>query len=314
MELRQLEHFVAIAEEQSFTRAARRLSYVQSALSVSIQALERELGVRLFDRTTHRVVLTDVGAAVLSIATRTLASVDEVRDTADAFQGVIRGTLRIGLMQTFTFVDVPALLGRFHEDHPSVDIQIRPSVGGSAALVEDVRQGAADIAFASLPDDLSGLAVTPLGEEELLLVGRTDRLPAGRGPIKLQAIGADRFLDFPVGWGVRAVIDHAFADAGLERGIVVEVADTATLVRLVAAGLGMAILPRSLVPEDLSLRTRRLTPTLSWRAVMVLPARRPASTAARALAEIVIDSTHQGGRRPTAPMVVTASTSRPAKT
>lgn len=291
MELRQLEHFVAIAEEESFTRAARRLSYVQSALSVSIQALERELGVRLFDRTTHRVALTDVGTALLATATRTLASVDELHDTAAAFRGVIRGTLRIGLMQAFRFVDVPGLLGRFHEDHPDVDIQIRPSVGGSAALVEDLRQGGADIAFVSLPGDLSGLAVTPLGEEELLLVGRRDRLPAGRGPIKLTAIGEARFLDFPAGWGVRAVIDEAFAAAGLDRHVAIEVADVATLSRLVASGLGVAILPRSLLPHGLEVQTRPLTPPLWWRAVMAVPARRPVSTAAQALAELVIDST-----------------------
>ena len=250
MELRQLEHFVAIAEEESFTRAARRLSYVQSALSVSIQALERELGVRLFDRTTHRVTLTDVGAAMLSPARRTLTSLDEVRDTAAAFRGVIRGTLRIGLMQAFPFLDVPSLLGRFHEEHPSVDLQIHPSVGGAAALVEDLRQGAADIVFVSLPAELSGLTVTPFGDEELLLAGRRDQLPAGRGPIALEEIGGARFVDFPTGWGVREVIDHAFAAAGVDRQITIEVADSATLTRLVAAGLGLAILPRSLLPQD----------------------------------------------------------------
>src|SRR5258708_39043583 len=94
MDIRQLEQFVAIAEERSFTRAARRLSYVQSALSVSIQSLERELGVRFFDRTTHRVVLTDAGEALLPSARRTLTSAEETRDLAAAVKGVLRGRLR----------------------------------------------------------------------------------------------------------------------------------------------------------------------------------------------------------------------------
>src|ERR1700731_4615369 len=101
MELRQLEHFVAIAQDRSFTKAAQRLSYVQSALSVSIQAREKELDVRLFDRSTHHVTLTDAGEALLGPAQRTLASAEETRDAAAAVKGVLRGTLRIGLMQSF---------------------------------------------------------------------------------------------------------------------------------------------------------------------------------------------------------------------
>src|SRR6201988_5169480 len=106
MEIRQLAQFVAIAEERSFTRAARRLGYVQSALSVSIQSLERELGVRLFDRTTHQVLLIDAGEALLPSARQTLASVEQTRDVAAELKGVLRGTVRVGIMQTFPFVDV----------------------------------------------------------------------------------------------------------------------------------------------------------------------------------------------------------------
>jgi DNA-binding transcriptional LysR family regulator len=293
MELRQFEHFVAVAEAESFTRAARRLSYVQSALSVSIQALERELGVRLFDRTTHRVALTDAGAALLPTARRALGAIEEARDTAAAFHGVLRGTLRIGLMQAFAFVDVPDLLGRFHEEHPDVEIQIRPSAGGSAALVDELRQGESDIAFVSLPDDPPSVVATPLGVEELVLVGRPGRLLSGRGSVTLDAIAAADFVDFPSGWGVRTIIDRAFTAADLRRDVTIEVADVATLIRLVRAGLGVAVLPRSLLPNgDPAIRTRSLMPALSWRAVMAVPADRPVSGAARALAELV--SQHAG--------------------
>src|ERR1700742_1413176 len=94
MELRQLEHFVAVAEDESFTRAARRLGYVQSALSVSVQSLERELSVRLLDRTTHRVRLTDAGEALLPSARKAVAAADEIRNGAAAMKGLLRGTLR----------------------------------------------------------------------------------------------------------------------------------------------------------------------------------------------------------------------------
>jgi DNA-binding transcriptional LysR family regulator len=290
MEVRQLEHFVAIAEEQSFTRAARRLSYVQSALSVSIQSLERELGVRLFDRTTHRVALTDAGDALLPYARQTLASVEQTRDVAAALTGVLRGTLRVGIMQAFPFVDVADLLGRFHRQHPEVEIGVRPSAGGSRALVEELRHGAIDIAFVSLMEDPIGVVSTPLGVEELHLVGTAELLPPRRAKVQLSELTEATFVDFPGGWGVRAAVDHAFAAAGLSRRVTIEVADVNTCLRLIGAGLGVAVLPLSLLQDDARLQTRRLASRLTWRVVMALPSNRPSRAAARALAELVTDA------------------------
>ena len=185
MELRQLEHFIAIAEDGSFTKAARRLNYVQSALSVSVKALEGELRVRLFDRTTHRVALTSAGEALLPAARRTLAAAEETRDVAAAVRGVLRGALRVGIMQSFAFADVPGLLGRFHRQHPGVEIQVRPAAGGSAALLDELREGGLDIAFVALLDPASGVDAVPLGSEELVLVAAPQWAPAGRGPVPL---------------------------------------------------------------------------------------------------------------------------------
>src|SRR5487761_1424294 len=141
MEFRQLSHFVAVAEDGSFTKAARRLNYVQSALSVSVQGLERELSVRLFDRTTHRVTLTGAGESLLPAARRTLAAAEEIHDLAAQVRGVLRGTLRVGIVQSFAFADVPGLLGTFRQQHPEVEIQVRPAAGGSATLIEELRRG-----------------------------------------------------------------------------------------------------------------------------------------------------------------------------
>jgi DNA-binding transcriptional LysR family regulator len=286
MELRQLAHFVAVAEEQSFTRAARRLSYVQSALSVSIQSLERELGVRLFDRTTHSVALTDAGEAVLPCARETLASVEQTRDIAAAVKGVLRGTVRIGLMQSFAFLDVADLLGRFHRQHPGVEIQLRPSPGGSQSLVEQLRRGDIDIAFVSAMEDPVGVSTTELGVEDLHLVGTAELLPPRRPRTDLSALAEATFVDFPAGWGVRAAVDHAFAAAGVNRRVTIEVADVGTCLQLLRAGLGVALLPRSLLQADDPLQTRRLTSRLTWRVVMALPSNQPTRAAAHAFAEL----------------------------
>lgn len=291
VELRQLEHFVAVAEEQSFTRAAQRLSYVQSALSVSIQSLERELGIRLFDRTTHRVVLTDAGESLLEPAKRTLDSVEDARDAVAAVKGVIRGTLRIGIMQSFRFLDVPDLLGRFHREHPGVEIRTRPAAGGSASLLEQLRNGDLDMVFAALTDAVPAeLSVTPLAFEEIVFVSNEELARPGEGPLPLRDLAEETFVDFPVGWGVRTVIDRAFTDEGVNRRITIESADVATSLQLVQSGLGVALIPPSLVsPTDQGLRTRTLEPRIGWHVAMVTPKTR-VSNAARAFIEIVLST------------------------
>src|SRR6202035_881207 len=123
MELRHLQHFVAVAEERNFTRAARRLHLVQSALSVSIRSLERELDARLFERTTREVKLTDAGRILLPEARRTLDAAASAQAAVFSAHEGLRGTLRLGLMQLVSAADVGSLIARFHRARPLVDIR-----------------------------------------------------------------------------------------------------------------------------------------------------------------------------------------------
>src|SRR5688572_28842154 len=107
MELRHLEYFVAVAEELSFTRAARRLRVVQSGVSTVIRALERELGAPLFDRSTREVMLTDAGRALLREARTTLDSAQAAREAVQEVVAGIKGTLTVGTMTWLAFVDLP---------------------------------------------------------------------------------------------------------------------------------------------------------------------------------------------------------------
>ena len=289
MEIRQLEHFVAVAEEQSFTRAARRLSYVQSALSVSIQSLERELGVRLLDRNTHRVELTDAGEALLPAVRQTLTSVEQTRDVAAALKGVVRGSLRIGIMQAFGFLDLSALLGEFHRRHPDVEIQMRPSPGGSQAMLDELKRGEVDIVFASVMDEPPGVTTTELGVENLCVVGAKELLAPRRARVELSELTGSSFVDFPSGWGVRTVVDRAFAAAGLKREVTIEVGDVGTFVALVQEGLGVAIAPLSILPRGHPLEVRRLASAVKWRVVMGRASNRPMRAAANAFATLVLE-------------------------
>src|SRR5262249_9884044 len=118
VELRHLEYFVAVAEELSFTRASRRLHVVQSGVSSAIQGLERDLGAALFDRDRHKVTLTEAGRALLPEARATLAAAQAAADAVAEATAGLRGTLSIGTMTSTGPIDLPALLGRFHEQHP----------------------------------------------------------------------------------------------------------------------------------------------------------------------------------------------------
>jgi len=289
MELRQLEHFVTIAEEHSFTRAAGRVHLVQSALSVSIRALERDLGVRVFERSTHHVLLTDAGEALLPEARGTLAAAEHARDAVSAVQGIVRGTLRIGIMQSLTLVDVASLLARFHGLHPGVEIQTRPSVGGSAALAEEVRRGRLDCAFVSLPGDVPlGLSITLLASEPFLLIAAPDGLPADGVDLTLRDLDGAGFVDFPRGWGTRVAIDQAFAAAGFERSVDVEVADVTTYIELVRAGLGLGFLPRSMLgSRDVFLDECVIPSIPEWEVVLAVPVNAPPTAAAKSFLALV---------------------------
>ena len=290
MELRHLEYFVAVAEELSFTRASRRLHVVQSGVSSAIQGLERELGATLFDRNRHRVTLTEAGLALLPEARATLAAAQAAADAVAEAAAGLRGTLSIGTMISTGSIDVPALLGRFHEQHPAVLVRLRVMPGGSADLAREVASGGLDLALLSLPGDAPpGLTVRPLAQEPLMLICGAKHPLANAEAVRLDALANETFVDFPVGWGTRAVVDRAFATAGLDRQVSFEVADYTTAAGLVATGLGVAFIPAS---TALGLGGLARVPVegaaMNWRILVATSATRRPSAAARAfLAELL---------------------------
>jgi DNA-binding transcriptional LysR family regulator len=291
VELRQLEHFVAVAEEKSFTRAAARVHVGQSAVSVSIRTLERELGARLFERTTHQVTLTDAGAALYAEARRTLVAADAARDAVASVLGVVRGTLRVGVMQSLNAVDLASVLARFRLDHPGVDLYLRPALGGSASLADATRDGQLDLAFVSLGvGQRTGLSTTVLASEPLVLVGTAATLAPGRAALAPADVADATFVDFPEGWGTRTAADEMLASGRGPRPVSIEVADVSTFLDLVRAGLGLGLLPRSMVPRDRRLIVRRFTPKTTWDVMVVQAEERPASAAAKAFMSLVLAS------------------------
>ncbi len=258
MELRQLEYFVAVAEECHFTRAAKRMHVAQSGLSASIRSLERELGASLFVRSTRQVELTPAGRALLVEARRALSATDAARDAVAAVQGLVRGSVAIGSLQCLHVVHLPAVLARFHAAHPGVEIRLRH--GGSNELTDEVRSGRLDIAFVSLPVRADDLKVSPLAGEPLVLACGLDHALAQRDEVDLTELDAEPFVDFSRDWGSRDVVDSVVG----ERRIAFEVNDVHSLLDLVAFGLGVALVPQSFSVKTDKVRFVGLSELKRW--------------------------------------------------
>ena len=269
MELRQLEYFVAVAEECHFTRAAGRLQVAQSGLSASIRSLERELGAPLFLRSTRSVELTPAGQALLVEARRALAATDAAKDAVAAVQGLLRGSLSVGSLQCLHVVHLPAVLARFAAAYPGLEIRLRQ--GGSNELVEQVRTGRLDLALVSRPARCpDGLVVESLGSEPLVLACAPEHPFAARAEVDPAELEAERFIDFQPDWGTRDLADQVLAAAGTVRRVALEVTDVHSLLDLVTFGLGVALVPQSFAAKTDRARFVPLAGTRpSWETVTV---------------------------------------------
>ncbi|MEU5420815.1 LysR family transcriptional regulator [Streptomyces sp. NPDC001407] len=293
MELRHLEHFVAVAEEQHFTHAAERLRVAQSGVSASVRALERELGAELFIRTTRRVGLTDAGRALLVEARRTLACAAAAREAVAAVQGLTGGTLSVGTEQCMGTVDAGALLASFHALHPQVEVHMEQA--GSGRLLEQVRRGELDLAFVVHDDVHDGVRLRRIAEEPLMLLCRADHPLAGvGGPVPAARLAGEVFVDLHPDWGARRAADLAFAEAGVTRKVALQVNDVYTLLDLVSRGLGAAVVPRpvTLKEQARGLSAVPLEGPVRWKVGVAVPAAGQPTAAARALLATI---GHRGG-------------------
>ncbi|MFJ7076308.1 LysR family transcriptional regulator [Streptomyces sp. NPDC098781] len=243
MDLQQMRYVVAVAETRNFTRAAERCFVVQSSLSHRIAGLERELGVKLFARSSRRVELTGAGEAFVAAARECLAAADRAVADAAAATGVVRGRLAVGVIVTTAAVDVPDLLQRYRARYPDVHVVLRS--GRSDELAAAVRDGELDIAFLGLPEGErpSGVEALVLDHDEHALVVSAGHRLAGASRVTLREIAEETFVDFAAGTPARAQSDRAFAAAGLVRDVAYEAGVVELISRLVARGLGIALLP-----------------------------------------------------------------------
>lgn len=279
MELRQLEYFVAVAEEGSFTRAAERVHVAQPGVSAQIRRLERELGHDLLDRSGRAVTLTAVGAAVLPLARAALGSVEAVRRTVEEMAGLVRGVVRVGMVVSCGTMDVPELLSAFHTAFPDVEITLVEA--NSDELTQSLVDGVLDLALIGYagpaPD---GLAVRVLTDEPLVAAVTAEDPWRDRESVTMDELLGRGLISLPPGTGLRGALDEA---CGTRRPrIAFEASAPSMVITLARRGLGPALLAASMVPPDLC-AVRVTGPEPSSRLAFAWRAGGPRSPAARAL-------------------------------
>ena len=288
VELRQLNYFVAVATEKSFTLAARRLHVVQSAVSAAIASLERDLRVTLFERNAQRVALTEAGAALLPEALAVLDAAQGARDVVDELGRGVRGSVRVGMLAGLGQVDLPALAGDFRRRYPGVELRLQ-EVRGSAEIAAALLSGEVDVGFLGVVDTVN----RDLCTRELLRVPQVLAVPAGhplarRRTVAVADLAEEDFVDFPPGFANRAVADQVFAAARIERRIAVEVGGVEQAADFVRHGVGIAIIPAFAVRGDGAVRMLKVKDqSLEWSLHLATPRKRKPTAALRALTGLV---------------------------
>ncbi len=246
MELRQLGYFVAVARERSFTRAAERLHLAQPGISHQIRQLEAELGSELFDRSAKPVRLTPAGRALLPHAAGALDAVDAGRDSLDRLRGVVSGHVSVGTIPGIPHIDLAALLAAFHRQHPHVEMTLREE--HPVALLEHLRHddyGAANVGM-SQPEPPDGLHGELIRAEPLVLLAAPDHRLGHLRSAPVTQLREEPVVTLTRGSALRTHLENACDAAGFPARVTLETSDINLLGDLVARGLGVTIVPRSI--------------------------------------------------------------------
>ncbi|MGE8687425.1 MAG: LysR substrate-binding domain-containing protein [Achromobacter sp.] len=239
LDLDALQIFKAVADQGGVARAALHLNRVQSNVSTRLKQLEASLDAPLFRRQNRRLVLSDQGRVLLSYADRLLRLSDEAQ--AAVREGSPRGVLRIGTMESTAAARLPPILAAYHASWPQVRIEL--VTGTSAALAAKVRNYDIEAAFVARPFPAEGLAVVDAFQEELALIS-----PMAWDPIEsARELGDRSVIAFAAGCSYRRILESWLNQEGVTPGNVMEFASYHAIVACVAAGSGVAIVPRSVL-------------------------------------------------------------------
>lgn len=244
MELRQIRQFVALADTLNFHRAARLLNMSQPPLSISMQKLEQEMEVKLFDRLTRGVALTEAGLAALPHARKILRDVDMMRDAASATVNGMRGRLGVGFVGSAVYGLLPKVVPLFRAERPLVELRLREDT--TLEILNGLESGELDIGVLRTPVfDIGEVNLEPLYREEMILVLPNDHPLRKRKTVRLEELRGEAFIGYDRARlpSYHALTLGACESAGFQPRVVEEAAHVQTMIALVESGIGVALAP-----------------------------------------------------------------------
>lgn len=285
--LRQLKVFITVAQARSFSRAGEMIGLSQSAVSHSVKELELQTGVRLLDRTTREVVLTEAGQQLAVRLERLLDELNSTLREAGQIGQQLTGKVRVAASQTISAHLIPQCIAHSNHLYPDIDFVLhdRPQQW----VLESIRQGEVDFGIVIDPGAVGDLQCEAILSEPFLLLCRNDDPFAARTSVAWQDVQDRKLVLQDYASGSRPLIDAALARQGIDAAIVQEIGHPATLFPMVESGIGISILPALALPlpQDSQLCVKRLTPVVERQLMLARRKNRSLSTAAQALWEVV---------------------------
>jgi DNA-binding transcriptional LysR family regulator len=281
-----LRIFVTVAQAKSFSRAGDIIGLSQSAVSHSVKELEAQTGVRLLDRTTREVVLTEAGHQLAARLERILDELHSTLREAGQVGTQLTGTVRVAASQTISAHLIPQCIAQSNELYPAIDFVLhdRPQQW----VLESIRQGEVDFGIVIDPGAVTDLQCEAVLSEPFLLLCREDHPLAQREWVNWQDLYHERLVLQDYASGSRPLIDAALAHFSIDANIVQEIGHPATLFPMVEAGIGISVLPAlAPLPQGSHLQVKRLTPVVERQLMLARRKNRSLSTAAQALWDVV---------------------------
>ena len=288
MELRQLRLFIEVAKHKSITKAAENMHISQPALSKSLMTLEDELGMTLIIRTNKTSDLTDAGKVVLEYALRMTVLVDEMKTTLIDMTNLSRGQINIGLPPFIGSLFFPRVMAKFHHAFPNIELNITEY--GGARVVKSVEEGEFELGVAVLPIDEQQFSVYPIVEEEMRLVVYKDHHLSDRVEVELKELREEEFIFYHEEFALNQIMRNHFIAVGFEPKILFKSSQWDLMTEMVAANLGITILPQSICNRAFNsdLKVIKLQDNIMWKLAVITKKDRYISNAGRTFIDFIL--------------------------
>lgn len=237
--LRQMRVFAAVAQNRSFTRAARELHLTQPAISQQIKLLETEIGLPLLEHVGRQIHLTAAGDELLRYASQVTDLLREAGESLAAMRGLRRGVLKLGAVSTAKYF-APSLLSAFAPQYP--EVTIRFSVGNREEIIQQLASNQIDLVIMGRPPRELVTVAEPFAKHPLVIIASPNHPLAGKRRIPLQRLGSEKFIIREEGSGTRASMEHVFRERGVPIHVSMEVSSNETIKQAVMAGMGISFI------------------------------------------------------------------------